>query len=83
MLFAMATCMRSSLYRKHQKYWHINVTVQTGLYISEIYPYLGAKPDAVINGGLLEVKCPYTGKDMEIVPANEFAFLEFNDSKYM
>ena len=45
---------------------HTNFQCQeTGLFISQAYPYLGVNPDGVINCNccgkeILEIKCPWT-----------------------
>jgi hypothetical protein len=41
-------------------------------------PFLGATPDAVINAEcIVEVKCPYGGKNEKIIPGEHFKFLCF------
>ncbi|XP_060596457.1 uncharacterized protein LOC132750479 [Ruditapes philippinarum] len=40
---------------------------QSGLFVSHDFPYLGASPDGITSSGvLLEVKCPYKARGMEI-----------------
>ncbi|CAC5411789.1 unnamed protein product [Mytilus coruscus] len=49
-----------------------------GLFISADKPFLGASPDALIgNDCVVEVKCPYTGRQESIVPGVNFSFLEY------
>lgn len=48
-----------------------------GLFIRPDYPYLGASPDGVINiDTIVEVKCPYTGRNEKITPSRNFPFLK-------
>ena len=48
---------------------HINFQWQeSGLFISQTYPYIGTSPDGVISGnccgkGILEIKCPWTSRE--------------------
>ncbi|XP_063436162.1 uncharacterized protein LOC134717599 [Mytilus trossulus] len=50
-----------------------------GLFISADKPFLGASPDALIGDDcVVEVKCPYTGRDESIVPGVNFSFLEYD-----
>lgn len=50
-----------------------------GLFIRPDIPYLGASPDGVIdNETLIEVKCPYAGRDKQIIPGKLFPFLCYN-----
>ena len=44
---------------------------QTGLHLHPSYPYLGASPDGIIKCsccglGLLEIKCPYSKRDVDV-----------------
>lgn len=51
-----------------------------GLFINPKFPFLGATPDGVIDDDtLLEIKCPYTGRDSPIRPGKSFPFLEFDN----
>ncbi|XP_056005483.1 uncharacterized protein LOC125659233 [Ostrea edulis] len=55
-------------------------TKQCGLFISHERPYLGASPDAVVdNKGIVEVKCPFTGRKDKILPGKNFSFLQTNE----
>jgi hypothetical protein len=45
------------------------VTKPCGLFVSTVYPFLCASPDRVVSDQLLlEVKCPYTARDVNITP---------------
>ena len=47
-----------------------------GLFVHTDFPYLGASPDRIIDKDcLVEVKCPYSGRDEKIVPGKLFPFL--------
>lgn len=49
---------------------------KSGLFVSPEYPYLAATPDGVIDSDhIVEVKCPYNGKNMDIEPGPCFPFL--------
>ena len=53
-----------------------------GLFVSLDRPYLGASPDAIIgDDAIVEVKCPYAGRDLPISPGPKFKFLEFDNSE--
>lgn len=53
-----------------------------GLFIYADEPYLAATPDGLVgNNYVLEVKCPYAGRDQSISPGREFPFLETRDGK--
>ena len=55
-------------------------TSKCGLFISSEKPYIGATPDATIDEhSIVEVKCPYNGRDEKIKPSPFFNFLEFDD----
>nr|XP_018672258.1 uncharacterized protein LOC108950671 [Ciona intestinalis] len=55
-----------------------NIQVQRcGLFIDIDQPYFGASPDGLIGkDSILEVKCPFSGKEQTIVPGSNFSFLE-------
>ena len=47
-----------------------------GLFVSPAFPYLAATPDGVINGEeIIEVKCPYKGRNEPIAPGKLFPYL--------
>ncbi|XP_061174665.1 uncharacterized protein LOC133183774 [Saccostrea echinata] len=47
-----------------------------GLFVSLDYPFLGATPNMLVdNDAIIEVKCPYTGRNEEIKPGKKFPFL--------
>ncbi|WAR12346.1 EXO-like protein [Mya arenaria] len=56
------------------------LTVQRcGLYICHQKPYLACTPDGVISDtSIIEIKCPYSGRDMFIKPGKLFPFLEYD-----
>lgn len=56
-----------------EKYCNMyDLTVEScGLFISETHPFLGASPDGLLGDEtLIEVKCPYTARNMEINPVS-------------
>ena len=52
-----------------------------GLFVDPDYPFLGASPDGIVHNedSVIEVKCPFAGKDSMIRPGKNFGFLEFVD----
>ena len=60
-------------------------TQPCGLFIDPNIPYLGATPDAqIFPDGLIEVKCPYKGRDSQISITSptfksDFPFLEIKN----
>ena len=47
-----------------------------GLFVRPDLPHLAASPDGLVGAdGLLEVKCPYTGRDCMIKPGTAFPYL--------
>lgn len=53
-----------------------------GLFISPEHPYLGASPDGLLGEHcIIEVKCPYNGRNGIIVPGDDFKFLEYIGDK--
>jgi hypothetical protein len=44
-------------------------------------PHLAASPDGVVIGedAVIEVKCPFNGKEEKIAPGKNFSFLESRD----
>lgn len=52
-----------------------------GLFINQDFSFLAASPDGFIpeEDALIEVKCPFTGRDMEITDSKEFSFLQRDD----
>ena len=59
------------------------VVVQScGLFVSAKYPYLAATPDGITTDHIIEVKCPYKGRN-EIIRKSTvyFSFLEEVDGK--
>jgi len=52
-----------------------------GLFVRPDYPYLGASPDGVVDdSAIVEVKCPYNGRNDTIEPNAKFPFLSRNGS---
>ncbi|XP_070560516.1 uncharacterized protein [Ptychodera flava] len=56
-------------YNEYKKSHQNAVVVNSGLFISKKYPYLGASPDGIVlckccEKGILEIKCPFKYKDM-------------------
>ena len=48
-----------------------------GLFIHPDHPYLAATPDGLVEpDAVLEVKCPYTGRESKIQPGKDFPSLE-------
>lgn len=53
-----------------------------GLFVRTDLPYLGASPDSVIDSEtLIEVKCPYAGREALIVPGKLFPFLCYDGER--
>ncbi|XP_076091240.1 uncharacterized protein LOC143063144 [Mytilus galloprovincialis] len=52
--------------------------VNCGLIVSHHYPFLGASPDGLVGAdSLVEVKCPYSGRNEKILPGSKFKFLMY------
>lgn len=50
-----------------------------GLFIRPDFPFLGASPDGITDTDyLVEVKCPYSGRNNKILPGKFFPFLHTN-----
>ncbi|XP_060784112.1 uncharacterized protein LOC132890853 isoform X2 [Neoarius graeffei] len=64
-------------YVELQRKMHTDFKVeQSGLQINPAYPFLGASPDGLVScaccgDGLLEIKCPFSGKDVGLQVAAE------------
>ena len=53
------------------------VATGCGLIIHPLWPFLGASPDGLVDDDiLLEVKCPFSGRDSQIKPGKFFPFLQ-------
>lgn len=51
-----------------------------GLFINPNYPFLGASPDGLIGAdAIVEVKCTFAAREMNIKPGKMFPFLMNND----
>ena len=52
-----------------------------GLCVNPEFPYLGASPDGIISeDSILEVKCPFSGRNDTIVPGKLFPFLRYDEN---
>ena len=50
---------------------------KSGLIVHPAFSYLGASPDGLINpDALLEIKCPYNGRNSKIGAGKDFPFLQ-------
>ncbi|KAI5638822.1 yqaJ-like viral recombinase domain-containing protein [Phthorimaea operculella] len=38
-----------------------------GLFIDQEFPFLAASPDGILNDEIIEIKCPYSAKDMTVL----------------
>ena len=48
----------------------------SGLWVNPDYPFLGASPDGIIGKDtVVEIKCPYAGREEKIKPGKNFPFL--------
>jgi len=65
---------------KFEKLSSLKVT-RCGLFINPSYPFLAASPDGVISStAVIEVKCPFNGRNMLIKPGKFFPFLAQTDN---
>jgi hypothetical protein len=60
---------------------HLGMKVTScGLFINSNYPFLGASPDGLIGAdAIVEVKCPFAAREMNIIPGKMFPFLMNNN----
>lgn len=64
---------------KFENLMHLKVK-PCGLFVCDSRPYLGASPDGLIGkDSLIEVKCPYNGRNEKIVAGKCFKFLTVDD----
>jgi hypothetical protein len=51
---------------------------ECGLFVSQEHPYLAASPDRTLKGedALVEIKCPFNGREKRVLPGKDFSFLE-------
>ena len=65
-------------------YIHTNAFFFSGLFVDVQHPYLAASPDGVLADefAVLEVKCPYSGREEKIKPGKNFPFLEERDGNF-
>jgi putative phage-type endonuclease len=54
------------------------VVQKCGLFVDPAFPFLGASPDGLTDKGesIIEVKCPYNGRNSKILPGKFFPFLQ-------
>ena len=54
-----------------------------GLFVNPEFSFLAASPDGVIESTneILEVKCPYNGRNQKILEGKDFSFLRIEDNK--
>ena len=54
-----------------------------GLFIDPRFPFLGASPDGIIKNenAVVEIKCPYSGRQQMIKPGKHFPFLEVKEGE--
>lgn len=59
------------------------VVNKCGFFVNPSWPFLGASPDGHVaeDGSLLEVKCPYNGRNSLILPGEYFPFLELRNNE--
>lgn len=56
-------------------------TIECGLFVCVEHPYLGATPDAIVDDdALVEIKCPFKGRNEHIKPGPHFDFLQYDDN---
>lgn len=56
---------------------------QCGFFIDENFPFLGASPDGFIaeENGILEIKCPYEGRNDMVTVSKKFPYLEIRQDR--
>jgi hypothetical protein len=54
-----------------------------GLFVNQNYPFLAASPDghSKLDNKLVEIKCPYSGRNMLITEGPEFPFLHMSNNR--
>ncbi|XP_062603717.1 uncharacterized protein LOC134265512 [Saccostrea cucullata] len=51
-----------------------------GFFVCLDKPFLGASPDAVVDGSsIVEIKCPFNGRNDVVKPGKNFKFLKYDD----
>lgn len=66
--------------KQFEEKFHIK-TQTCGLFVPVDRPYLGASPDAIVgDDGIVEVKCPYAGRNMPILPGPKFRHLQLDSN---
>ena len=56
---------------------HVQFAItESGLILNPLYPFLGATPDGLVScgcsgNGVLEIKCPYSCRQKDLVEASE------------
>jgi hypothetical protein len=55
--------------------------ISPGLFVDVLRPHLAASPDGIVIGeeAVMEVKCPFNGREEKIAPGKNFPFLEVRD----
>jgi putative phage-type endonuclease len=62
----------------------MNIEVKKcGLFVNPNFPFLAASPDGYseIDNKLVEIKCPYSGRNMLVAEGPEFPFLHISNDK--
>jgi hypothetical protein len=58
---------------------HNVVTTECGLFVCVEHPYLRASPDAIVNNdAIVEIKCPFTGRNERVKPGPNFKYLMYD-----
>jgi hypothetical protein len=57
------------------------LSFSSGLFVDVLRPHLAASPDGIVVGeeAVMEVKCPFNGREDKIAPGKKFLFLEKRD----
>ena len=63
------------VYEMKKKHVQFAIT-ESGLILNPLYPFLGATPDGLVScgcsgNGVLEIKCPYSCRQKDLVEASE------------
>ena len=52
-----------------------------GFFVNPDFPFLGASPDGRVNNEtIIEVKCPYSGRNNSVIPGKMFPFLAHDEN---
>lgn len=64
--------------KEFSKHFQVKVT-PCGLFVNPDFPFLAASPDGLVNENeIVEIKCPYNGRNSAILPGKHFPFLTIN-----